>query len=679
MNEPQKAGFIPPRASVGGEPGAPQGNKSWFSVKASQKPAEAVIDIYDEIGFWGISAQQFKQDLDALGELKNITLHINSPGGNVGDGVAIFNLLRGTGAYITVHIDGIAASMASVIAMVGHKVIMPGNTMMMIHKPWGSAAGNADEMREYADFLDKWEGLLLTAYTTKTGKSAEEIAVMLADETWLTATECVELGFADEISDPLSAMACIYSQKLKDYSKMPNDIRNSITPPRNSVTQPPAPNPAPVQQPAPANADPAAFQNAFMQQQQARASGIREVFAQFPQHVNLEAESLADLNCSVDQARQKLLTALAGETTTTDTTIPPHMRRVDNGQFVTDGIKNAISARVGHCAVEASNAYNVMTLRDLARVSLTERGVSIMGMNAAQMVAAAFTHSSSDFGSILLDVSHKSMMLGWDNSPETYERWTKKGTLTDFKPSNRVGMGGFDALEKVDEGAEYKYITTGDKKATIALATYGNLFSITRQAIINDDLGALTDIPRKMGMAAKATIGNLVYALLTGNVKMPDEIPLFDKRHGNIVTGPFNVDTISQAEQLMLLQQDDEQPLNITPAFMLVPVQLKSKARQVIGSDSVAGADVNSGVLNPIKDFAEVISEARLSKHSKDNWYLTAAQGTDTIEVAYLDGIDTPYFDQQDGFTTDGVATKIRIDAGVSALDYRGFVRGSLK
>ncbi len=109
---------------------------------------------------------------------------------------------------------------------------------------------------------------------------------------------------------------------------------------------------------------------------------------------------------------------------------------------------------------------------------------------------------------------------------------------------------------------------------------------------------------------------------------------------------------------MMRLQKEGDRALNIRPAFMLVPVALETVANQTIKSASVKGADANAGVINPIQNFAEVIAEARLDAADPKTWYLAAAQGTDTIEVAWLDGVDTPYIDQQEGFTTDGIATK---------------------
>nr|WP_243207695.1 ClpP-like prohead protease/major capsid protein fusion protein [Klebsiella pneumoniae] len=642
---------------------------------------EAEIYIYDEIGYWGVTARQFVNDLKALGDITHINLHINSPGGDVFDGIAIFNALKHHGAAITVHIDGLAASMASVIAMVGNPVIMPENTMMMIHKPWGFAGGDANDMRDYAELLDKVESVLIPAYAAKTGKSSDEIAAMLEDETWMDGSECVELGFADQVTPSLQAMACIQSKRIEDFEKMPNNIRNMITPPRNSNQRDPQ---QPVNQPQaqhvatqPNGADENTIRAQVIAEQKERVNGINNLFAMFGgKHSELQAQCVADMDCTVDQAKDKLLALLGKDASPSAKTTPAHIH-AGNGNFVADGIRQALMARAGFEGQERDNVYNGMTLREYARMALTERGIGVSSYNPMQMVGLALTHSNSDFGNILLDVANKSLLQGWDEAEETFNLWTKKGQLSDFKTAHRVGMGGFNSLRKVREGAEYKYVTTRDKGETIALATYGEIFSITRQAIINDDLNALTDVPMKMGMAAKGTIGDLVYAVLIDNPKLSDNKPLFHADHKNLSSGAISVSSIDDARKLMRLQKEGERSLNIRPAYMLVPVGLETLANQTIKSASVKGADINSGINNPIQNFAEVISEPRLDENSPNAWYLAAAKGRDTIEVAYLNGVDTPYIDQQEGFTTDGIATKVRIDAGVAPLDYRGLVKSS--
>jgi hypothetical protein len=391
----------------------------------------------------------------------------------------------------------------------------------------------------------------------------------------------------------------------------------------------------------------------------------------------LQAECVEDVECSLEGARVKLLAKMAEGVT-------PSNKNVDhihagNGNFTGDGIRQALMARAGYEEFQRDNAYNGMTLRECARMSLTERGFGVASYNPMQMIGLSLTHSTSDFGNILLDVSNKALLQGWDEAAETFDLWTKKGQLSDFKTAHRVGLGGFPSLRKVNEGAEYKYITTGDKGETIALATYGEIFSITRQAIINDDLNQLTDVPMKMGRAAKATIGDMVYLVLTSNAKLSDGKAMFHADHKNLSSGAISVTSLDDARKLMRLQKEGERSLNIRPAFMLVPVALETTANQTIKSASVKGADVNAGIINPVQNFAQVIAEARLDENDPAAWYLAAAKGTDTIEVAYLNGVDAPYIDQQEGFTTDGIATKVRIDAGVASLDHRGLVKSTGK
>ncbi len=643
----------------------PVTQKNWFRMQAKEDQT-ADIYIYDEIGGWGISARRFTEDLISLGNLSHINLHIHSPGGEVFDGIAIYNQLKNHSATITVYIDGLAASMASVIAMVGDTVIMPKNAMMMIHKPWGVSWGDANDMREYADLLDKLENVLIPAYVAKTGKTTEEITAMLEQETWLDGDECVEHGFADKVIEPVKAMASLTSKRIEEFSSMPSAIKNQITPKNTTKpTQQPQPNSSPEPQPSASFAD-----------EQTRLNGIKDLFAMFGgRHNELMITCLADANCSVEKAREQLLNTIAQQQNPEPSNKDNAHIYAGNGNIVGDSVRASVMARAGYQDYEKDNAYNSMTLRELARASLTERGVGVATYNPMQMIGMAFTHSTSDFGNILLDVANKAILLGWEENEETFEKWTKKGQLSDFKTAHRVGLGAFPSLRQVREGAEYKYVTLDDKGETIALATYGELFSITRQAIINDDMNMLTDVPMKFGRAAKATVGDLVYAVLIDNEKMSDKKALFSTDHKNMITGGMDVETISAGRTAMRQQKEGERTLNIRPAFMLVPTTLETQAIQVVKSGSVKGADVNANIINPVRDLAEIIAEPRLDEASTKDWYMASRQGSDTIEVAYLNGIDVPYIDQLEGFTSDGVTTKVRIDAGVAPVDYRGLLK----
>ncbi|HFH4089878.1 ClpP-like prohead protease/major capsid protein fusion protein [Pseudomonas aeruginosa] len=665
--------------------------ESWYSIKALSRGVAEIL-LYDEIGAWGITAQQFARELKALGDLSLISLRVHSPGGDVFEGTAIYNLLKHHPARVEGYVDGLAASMATVVLMSCDVIHIPENAMMMVHRPWGIQGGEAEDMRRYADLLEKIEGTMVAAYMAKTGKSEEDIKALLKAETWMDGREAVEAGFADQLTEPLAAAAQLTSKRMKEFAHMPEALK-ALMQPRASTPAAAAPTPspaAPTSQPAPAAPDEAAVRAQINAAENTRREGIRAVFQPFAaSHGEMLNEVLLDSSVTIEQAQAKLLASLASGAT--PSAGPSGSQGANshvyagNGNLVGDSVRASVLARAGLEEQQSDNRYNFMSLRELARASLVDRGIGVASYSPMQMVGLAFTHTTSDFGTILIDVANRSMLAGWDEAEETFQLWTKKGMLSDFKTVHRVGLGEFPSLRQVREGAEYKYVTVGSRSQPIALATYGEIFSITRQAIINDDMNLLTDIPRKMGMAAKATIGDLVYAILTSNPVLSDGKALFHADHKNLQTGAssaLSIESLSKAKTQMATQKTEVEggkprTLNIRPAFVLTPVALEDKAKQIIRSASVPGAESNSGIENPIRNFAEVIGEPRLDDDSATAYYLAARQGSDTIEVAYLDGNELPYMEQQQGFTVDGVATKVRIDAGVAPLDFRGLQKSN--
>lgn len=178
---------------------------SWYTIRAQSTGAEVVI--YDEIGAYGVSAKGFLAELGALPDATPLVLRLNSPGGSVFDAVAIYNALTRHTGTITVWIDGIAASAASYIAMAGDEVIMPENAFLIIHDPAGVVMDTAIDMRAMAEALDKIKGGLLQGYAAKSGRPQEEIAPLMAAETWLDAKDALDLGFADRIAEPVRVAA----------------------------------------------------------------------------------------------------------------------------------------------------------------------------------------------------------------------------------------------------------------------------------------------------------------------------------------------------------------------------------------------------------------------------------------------------------------------------------------
>jgi ATP-dependent Clp protease protease subunit len=161
-----------------------------------------------------VTPMQFKAGLDALGDISTLNIYINSPGGDCFAGQAIYSMLKRHKAFKTVYIDGLAASMASVVACAGDKVIMPVNAMFMVHNPWTIALGNANDFRSMADTMDKIGESSIAVYTAKTGMKAADVKQIMDDETWMSAQDAFDLGFCDEIEDAVQVAASISGKTL---------------------------------------------------------------------------------------------------------------------------------------------------------------------------------------------------------------------------------------------------------------------------------------------------------------------------------------------------------------------------------------------------------------------------------------------------------------------------------
>lgn len=189
----------------------------------------AEIYLYDEIGAgWGggISAKQFAEDLTALGKVDTLNIRMNSPGGDVFDGLAIYNTLKRHPANVIVDVDGMALSIASVIAMAGDTINMAGNAMMMIHDPWTVAAGTAEDFRKQADIMDQVKVNLAQTYAARTQTDEDQIMDMMTEETWMTATEARAAGFADDVTDSLD-MAAKFD--LSRFKKAPQSVAKAVS------------------------------------------------------------------------------------------------------------------------------------------------------------------------------------------------------------------------------------------------------------------------------------------------------------------------------------------------------------------------------------------------------------------------------------------------------------------
>lgn len=651
-------------------------NKKWYSMK-NLSGGTAEVMIYDEIGGWGITAKEFAEDLKNLGNVSNLHVRINSPGGSIMDGNAIYTTLRNHSANVHVSIDSVALSMGSVIAMAGDHIEMAENALMMIHNPWGVAVGEAEEMRKTADVVDKMKETLIGAYVRKTGMGRDKISDMMDDETWFSADEAKELGFVDEVTGEIELAA---SFDLSAFRNVPGHLKTSgptdttkegdDMPKEDKVTDDKTVDTKAIADKAAKDA---------LAAEKARCDGIRAAFkAHGEDYRDLMDACLEDDTIDVAAAKDKLLAKLGADSDP----LNKGSARIELVEDASDkfraGAAAALEMRAGVPGAEQDmrNEFRGYTLLDLAKHSLDMHGISTAGKSKMDIVGAAFTHSTSDFPYLLENVLGKELQRAYGAFEETWRSIVTVSSVPDFKQNKRIRLGSFNSLDEIKEGDEYTAGTIGEEYETIQAVTKGKMISLTRQAIINDDLNGFMRIAGMMGRAAARTVGNDVYSVINTNAAMTDGTEIFHADHSNLAgTGAApTASTVGAARTAMRLQQDPNSNdyLDIRPAIFLGPVALEDTMRVLMGSETDP-AGSNSKKPNPVRNMAQIITDPRLDATSATAWYLLADPDyVPLLEVAFLDGNQTPYLESEQGFTVDGTRWKVRMDYGVSATDHRG-------
>ena len=412
-----------------------------------------------------------------------------------------------------------------------------------------------------------------------------------------------------------------------------------------------------------------------MEQERKRTSEITALFRDF----DVEgADEAIVMGVSVDEARAMVMDQLRARNKGVSVT----MGEAESDKFraaAQDAVLMAAGIPVAEPAPGAQELRS-HSMVELAREALQRENLKANYADNMEMARAAI-NSTSTFPAIMSNLANKSVMVGFNEAETTFQIWAGKGSNRDFKEAARVALSEAGNLELVPEGGQFPQDVFGEASARTKVATYGKIFSLTRQAIINDDLGLFSKIATKYGSAAKRLVNKMVYAQLTGAVKMQDGVALFDNKHGNVAgTGEaLSVKAIAKAITAMRRQKGitGAANLNITPKYLVVPPELEVTAYQIVNSTAAVDG-TNSGVINPYKGRFVVVADAELT--DPDAWYLVAdASQHDTIEVTYLNGVETPRLETRQGFDVDGIEYKVAFDVGVDAIDFRGLYKNAGK
>ena len=339
------------------------------------------------------------------------------------------------------------------------------------------------------------------------------------------------------------------------------------------------------------------------------------------------------------------------------------------------GIENSILIRCGvsiSSENEETESFRGASLLDMARALTNYQGYDNLDLAKRAM-------SSSDFSMLLGNVANRILASGFEEEEGTFSLWTQAVELPDFRIRNEISLksqGG--RLQKVKEKSEKKKIEFSEDGTGWALESYGAEFTLTREMIINDDLGVFEGIVAEFGKMAKRTSNGLVYDLLQNkgdfsDYKMSDGKVIFHTSHNNLAStgAKLGSETLSAARVLMRRQKDGDKQLNIVPKYLLVASEEERIALQLLTSEAEVGSS-NSGITNPHKNNSTLIVENELSANA---WYLAAK--SNTIKVGYLVGTNKQPIVEQKRSDIDGIEFKCVFDFGVVVTDYKGLYKNA--
>jgi phage major head subunit gpT-like protein len=412
------------------------------------------------------------------------------------------------------------------------------------------------------------------------------------------------------------------------------------------------------------------------------------------------AAGMVQRGITIDAARSEIFTALAAR----DAAKPETHQRIAVGEDASDkwarGVTNWLLVKSGMAGMVARSSnvevstidpgeFRGLTLVDLARECLVRAGVAVRGLDKSALVAKALTlrasatQSTSDFTYALENTMHKVLQAAYAVTPDTWSKWCKRGTVSDFRAHYRYRMGSFGALDDLTENGEFKAKAITDaERASITASTVGNKVSVSRKMIINDDMGVFSSLLTGLGRAAALSVEVDAYALLAQNAglgpTMADGLPVFNSLHLNIgVQAALSAAAIDADAALMARQTDKDgnDYLDLQPAVLLVERALRGTALSI--NDAQYDPDTANKLQKPntVRGmFRDVVATPRFASAATRRYLFADPSIYPVFEVAFLEGNESPVLESKDGWDTDGAEMRVRFDYGVAALDYRGAV-----
>jgi ATP-dependent protease ClpP protease subunit/phage major head subunit gpT-like protein len=602
-----------------------------------------------------------------------VAVSINSPGGLATEGLAIYNILKAQDARVNVTVDALAASAASLIAMAADKITMRAGALMMVHDPAAITIGTAAAHDKTSAILNKMSEQFAAVYAARTGLTPERVRALMADETWMTGPEAVDLGFASAASD-VGATAIAPAFDYHVFKHAPAMLL-ALAPPNPKRKTPMAKKPAVVIDDEVDDDETIVVDTTGTILASAAAAKLTAVET---------ADIVLKSKGNVDTARNLIITAVAAKAG--DQTI--QMGDAAGGDEAGHDalIGAAFTAKLN--GKTPTGPLHGITNVGIAAEFLRARGIKLESNDAVSTVRQAFGvrrtymssgfQTTSDLPGILGDSMHKSLQDLFVAADDGVSKIASVGTMQDFRTKSIGKLSSFPGLELVGESGEITWGVLDEGGEKISVATFARGLSVSLQVWINDNLGAVQRSIRDIAFGAVNLKSRLILTALL-NAIMSDGKTLFDAAHGNIVdsTGP-SIEGLSAMRTIMRQQKalDGTTVLGLAPKIVLVPSALETAAQLV----TAAISPVATEAVNPFSGSIIVAAEPRLDAIDPNAWYGFADPSImPAVEFDTLIGTPGPRLEIENPASFDRLGTSYRVwwACGAAPVEWRAAVKNS--
>jgi ATP-dependent protease ClpP protease subunit len=701
--------------------------KRWFIVDKKAEESAGTISLYNDIGLWGISMREFEAELKRTEDVKDLTVRINSYGGEVFVGLGIRSrLMEHKATNKTIIIDGVAASIASVIAVTpGFSLNVYRNAFFMMHRASSVVQGTAEDMQKEAELLVKIENEIIETYVQKAkGRyTAEYFRDLMNAETWLTGKELYDLGIADVLID---ADAENDEPETNSLKRLPDNMRNVFLnqskPKNKGGNMPKCPHCGKEHEEGavfcascggrivalapsvPAAAASKAEKDELIAAERKRINSITAHCTAIGLPVAFIQE-LVSSDHTLDSASELIVAKIKELKPLAPANILPGADERDKYRNQASlSIQNAIGLKIDAKDAESIRKnpgptdFHGLVRNELlnegrmSASSIANMGANELGSQAIRLIKNAL--GTSDLPNILADTINKSFMMTPTEAGATFDQVCATAETPDFRKTSFTKLSATGDVDEMPEGAPFKQGKFSDSKEELALKTYGKMIIIPRQAIVNNDASVLNMIPRRTIMSLYLKANRLCYDLLTSNALagptlLEGPLALFHSTHGNIVanSGVGTVAALGLTKKafsgIKMLKADPKDPDTFVTGGIrkiLTGTDNEIAWAQLLNSQYDPASN-KFQVFNPFNGLgivADSYLQSKLTAASRANAFYSFADPTmfPTLTALYLSGNRTPTVRSEPSGVGEslGISWDFMWDIAFGFQDWRGLV-----